>query len=41
MGFFDKKSDEEKLEKKLAAIKTAESKARAKGSVALAEPFVM
>ena len=32
MGFFDKKSDEEKLEKKLAAIKTAESKARAKAA---------
>jgi hypothetical protein len=32
MGFFDKKSDEEKLEKKLAALKTAESKARAKAA---------
>jgi hypothetical protein len=32
MGFFDKKSDEEKLEKKLAAIKAAESKARAKAA---------
>jgi hypothetical protein len=32
MGFFDKKSDEEKLEKNLAAIKTAESKARAKAA---------
>ena len=32
MGFFDKKSDEEKLEEKLAAIKTAESKARAKAA---------
>lgn len=32
MGFFDKKSDEEKLEKKLAAIKTAETKARAKAA---------
>jgi hypothetical protein len=32
MGFFDKKSDEEKLEKKLGALKTAESKARAKAA---------
>ena len=32
MGIFDKKSDEEKLEKKLAAIKTAESKARTKAA---------
>lgn len=32
MGIFDKKSDEEKLEKKLAAIKTAETKARAKAA---------
>jgi hypothetical protein len=32
MGFFDKKSDEEKLEKKLAAIKAAETKARAKAA---------
>ena len=32
MGIFDKKSDEEKLEKKLAAIKTAENKARAKAA---------
>ena len=32
MGFFDKKSDEEKLEKKLAALKSAESKARAKAA---------
>ena len=32
MGFWDKKSDEEKLEKKHAAIKTAESKARAKAA---------
>jgi len=32
MGFFDKKSDEEKLEKKLAALKAAESKARAKAA---------
>jgi hypothetical protein len=32
MGIFDKKSDEEKLEKKLAAIKAAETKARAKAA---------
>ena len=32
MGIFDKKSDEEKLEKKLAAIKSAETKARAKAA---------
>ena len=32
MGLFDKKSDEEKLEKKLAALKVAESKARAKAA---------
>jgi hypothetical protein len=32
MGFFDKKTDEEKLAKKLAAITTAESKAREKAA---------
>jgi len=32
MGIFDKKSDEEKLAKKLEAIKTAELKARAKAA---------
>ena len=32
MGLFDKKSEDEKLEKKFAAIKTAESKARAKAA---------
>lgn len=32
MGFFDKKTDEEKLAKKLEALKTAETKARAKAA---------